>query len=266
MKNKKLIIILSIIGLLIIIAGYTLWANKRADHYSQVSRETKDVQEKILSLEKSIQFWPKTENVLALADIYISIGRNDLAGKIMLGRGDLEVLNKLGSLYLSEDKIEEAEKAFIKANNKDVNSESLKGLILVVLKKGDRGEAESYLNELKNLNAVSANCYASFVYLNDFQKAENTFIKAKKCNLYGIDEYFANHNKAQSPLYLRLEATNLYYSMGYLNLAEKDILSILRENNNYRDAHVLASKIYEKLGDQTKSDEHKKGAFEIDPF
>ncbi|RJO62332.1 hypothetical protein C4544_00325 [candidate division WS5 bacterium] len=270
MKNKRTILIaLLIISLFF---GYLLWANQRADYYSQISRlpaseasETNDTQKRVLALEKSVQLWPKTENILTLADLYISIGRNDLAKEIMVGRGDPRILNKLGNLYLGENKIEGAEKAFIKAKNKKINPESLKGLILVVLKKGDRGEVENYLNQLSDLDPNSAGCYSAFAYLNDFNKSKKAFAKAKSCNLYGIDKYFSTYNEAQNPLYLRLEAANLYYSTNYLNLAEKDILALIKEKDNYRDAHILASKIYEKSGDKAKADEYKQKALKIDP-
>ena len=266
--SKKRIIILTIITITLIgaIVGYLFWANQKADYYSQVSRETSDKQDKIINLEKSLTLWGKPENIIALADIYISIGRNDLAEKVMVGRGEVDILNKLGNLYLTENKVKEAENTFTKAKNKKLNSDSLKGLILVELKKGDRGGAESYLNQLTGLDSDSADCYASFVYLNDFKKAKDSFIKAKKCDLYGLDKYFTLYKETQNPLYLKLQAANLYYSQNYLNLAENDILAILAEKDNYRDAHVLASKIYEKLGDQVKTNEHKQKAQEIDPY
>lgn len=265
--NKKKIIILSIISIIVVgtLTGYLFWAYQRADHYADVSRETSDTQGKVLALEKSLTLWGKPENILSLADLYISIGQNDLAEKILLGRGEVDILNKLGNLYLSENKIKEAENTFTKAENKNINSNSLKGLIFVELKKGDRGVAENYLLKLSGLDAESASCYGAFVYLNNFKKAKENFTKAKSCDLYGLDKYFSTYNETQNPLYLRLEAANLYYSESYLSLAEKDILAILKEKDNYRDAHILASKIYESLGDQTRANEHKQKSQEIDP-
>ncbi len=263
--KKKIIIITVIVGVMLIFIEYLFWANKQADYYAQVSRETLDTQEQIVALKKSIQLWPKTENILTLTDLYISIGRNDLAEEIMAGRGDPDILNKLGNLYLSENKTNEAEKAFAKVKDKSLNSDSLKGLILVELKSGDRGVAENYLNKLANIDPVSAHCYYAFINLNNFEKANNAFKKTKNCTLYGIDEYFVEHKTSQNPLYLKLEAVNLYYSNGYLNMAEEDILALIKEKDNYRDAHILASKIYEEMGDQAKSDEHKQKALEIDP-
>lgn len=266
MKKKRLII-LAVVWVFIIgvLTGYLLWANKQADHYAQVSRETENKQERILALEKANQLWPKTENISSLADLYISIGRSDLAEKIMVGRGDPQILNKLGNLYLTEDKLNEAEKAFTKAKSKKRNSDSLIGLILVELKYGDRGEAEAYLNELRRLDTSSANCYGTFVYLNDFKKSKNSFEKEKDCNLYGVSQFFGTYKATQNPLYLKLQAANLYFSQGFLKLAEEDILAILKEKDNYRDAHVLVSKVYEKMGDSTKANEHKQKAAEIDP-
>jgi tetratricopeptide (TPR) repeat protein len=265
--NKKKIITLVIIVVLSIgtLTGYLFWSNYRADYYADNANKTSDNQEKILNLEKSTTLYPKTENIIALVDLYISTGHNNLAEKIMLSRGEVDILNKLGNLYLNENKIKEAENTFIKAKNKKVNSDSLKGLILVELKKSDRGVAENYLNQLVSLDSNSANCYGTFVYLIDFKKSENSFKKAKSCDLYGLDKYFVTFDEAQNPLYLRLEAVNLYYSQNYLNLAEKDILTILKEKDSYRDAHILASKIYEKLGNQAKANEHKQKAKQIDP-
>jgi len=266
MKTKKLIIIIAItISAIGALTGYLLFAMNRADYYAQASRETTDTQNKILALEKSVQLWPKTQNILTLTNLYISVGKNDLAEKIMVGRGDPQILNKLGNLYLTENKVKEAENTFAKAKNKKMNADPLKGLILVELKKGDRGVAESYLGQLESVDPDSASCYGSFVHLNDFKTAKNAFSKAKSCNLFGLDKYFAGYNEAQNPLYLRLQAANLYYSQGYLNLAEKDVLAILKEKDNYRDTHILAQKIYEKLGDQTKANGHKQKTLELDP-
>ena len=127
--------------------------------------------------EKSVQLWPKTNNILILSDLYISIGRNDLAEGIMADRGDPQILNKLGNLYLSENKINESEKAFAKSKNKSLNSDSLKGLILVELKRGDRGVAENYLDQLRKIDTASANCYDAFINLNNFNEAKSAFTK-----------------------------------------------------------------------------------------
>lgn len=263
MKNKKTILIVSLILLALII--YVFFANYRAEYYSKISRETPSTNEKILNLEKSYALWKKRDNILQLVDLYVSIGRDDLAEEIMVGRGEVDILNKLGNLYLTQNKIEEAENTFIKAKSKSPNSTSIKGLILVELKKGNRGVAESYLSQLAGLDPDSSSCYGAFVDLNDYNNAKNSFEKAKSCNLYGMYKYFASFREDQNPLYLKLEAANKYYSENYLNLAEKDALDVLREKENYRDAHVLASKIYEKLGDPAKSSEHKNRAQQIDP-
>lgn len=267
MNKKKITILIAIsvvtIGTLI---GYLFLTNQRADFYSRAANEASDKQSKILDLEKSIMLWKKTENILKLADLYISIARNDLAEKIMLDRGGVEILNKLGNLYLIENKIKEAENTFTKAKNKKLNPDSLKGLVLVELKKGDRGVAEKHLNQLTGLDSNAGNCYAAFVYLNDFKKAKGSFAKAKDCDLYNLDKYFGAYKETQNPHFLKLEAINLYYSQNYLNLSEKDIFALLKEKDNYRDAHILASKIYEKLGDQTKATEHKQKALQIDPL
>lgn len=265
-KKKITILIITSIGLIVTLTGYLFWANYRANYYAKTSSETSNKQEKILNLEKSTALYAKTENVLTLADLYTSIGRSDLAEQIMLGRGEVSILNKLGNLYLAENKTKEAENTFIKAKNKKVNSDSLKGLILVELKKGDRGVAEKYLGQLAGLDAESADCYGSFVYLNAFKKSKEAFVKAKSCDLYGLDQYFATYNEAQNPFYLKLEAVNLYYTQNYLNLAEKDILALIKEKDSYRDAHILASKIYEKLSNQAKATEHKQKALQIDPL
>ncbi len=264
--RKKKIVILTVTPIVLIgmLASYLFWANQRADYYANISNEASNKQEKILNLEKSLALWKKTGNILTLADLYISTGNSNLAKQIMVGRGEVDILNKLGNLYLNENKVKEAENTFIKAKNKNINSESLKGLILVELKKGDRGVTEGYLSQLSVLDQGSANCYASFVYLNDYNKAKDAYVKAKSCNLYGIDKYFASYKKTQNPLYLKLEAINLYYSQDYLNLAEKDILALIKEKDNYRDSHILASKIYEKLGNQAKTNEYKQKAEEID--
>lgn len=265
MNRKKITTLIVTAATLIgVLTGYLFWANYRADYYSRVSHETSVPQEKIIALEKSIALYAKPNNVLALANLYISIGQNDLAEKIMVGRGEVDILNKLGNLYLIGNKAKEAENTFVKAKNKKLNSDSLKGLILVELKRGDRGGVENYLSQLAGLDLDSSNCYASFVYLNDFKKAKNSFTKAKNCDLYGLDKYFFTYNDIQNPLYLKLEAADLYYSANYLKLAEGDTLALLKEKDNYRDAHVLASKIYEKLGDQAKANEHKQKALQID--
>jgi Tfp pilus assembly protein PilF len=264
-KKKAIILIMSAVCIVGLLTGYLFWTMNRADYYATVSRETSDTNEKVLALEKSLTLWEKPANILALADLYISIGRNDLSEQVMVGRGEVDILNKLGNLYLTENKVKEAENTFIKAKNKKINSDSLKGLMLVEAKYGDRGVAENYLSQLNGLDTNSANCYGSFLYLYDFSKSNNTFTKAKSCTLYGIDKYFSNFNETQSPLYLKLQASNLYYSQGFLNLAEKDILTILKEKNNYRDAHIMASKIYERKGDQTKANEHKQKVHELDP-
>ncbi len=266
MKKKKIIIIAFILaGLMIVLIGYLIWSYKKADYYAKVSHETSNRQTKILDLEKSITLWPKASNIIALSDLYIASGRNDLAEQIMVGRGDPQILNKLGNLYLSENQAEKAEKAFVKANNKKINSDSLKGLVLTQLKKGDRGEAEKYLGQLANLDQSSANCYASFMYLNNFDNAKKYFTKAKSCNLYGLDKYFATFNSAQNPFYLKLEASNLYYQNNYLQLALKDVLALEKEKENYRDAHILASKIYERLGNQTLANEQIQKVETLDP-
>lgn len=267
MNKKKITILVTVsLCLIIVLTGYLFWAHSRADYYVRTANTTSDTQSKILSLEKSLALWKKPENVLTLADLYISIGRDDLAEKIMLGRGEVDILNKLGNLYLTEDKVKESENTFTKAKAKSPNSTSIKGLILVELKKGDRGVAENYLSQLAGLDTDSASCYGAFIYLNDFTKARDAFSKAKSCDLYDLDKYFATYNEAQNPLYLRLEAANLYYAQNYLSLAEKDTLTILKEKDNYRDAHILASKIYEKLGDQAKANEHRQKAQQIDPY
>ncbi len=266
--NKKKITILIIISfaVTILLAGYLLWAHNRADYYARAANTAPGTQDKILDLEKSLTLWKKPENIMTLADLYVSIGRQDLAEQIMLGRGEVSILNKLGNLYLTENKVKEAENTFTKAKSKKVNPDSLKGLILVELKKSDRGVAENYLSQLAGLDAESADCYGSLIYLNDFIKAKDSFTKAKSCNLYSLDKYFTAYNETQNPLYLRLEAVNKYYSENYPNLAEKDILALMKEKDNYRDAHILASKIYEKLGDQAKTNEHKEKARQIDPI
>ena len=266
MKKKK-IIILSLIPILLVglSTGYFLWASGRADYYADVSRETNDKQAKILALEKSVELYPKPDNIITLADLYVSIGRDDLAEKIMVGRGEVQILNKLGNLYLDENKAQEAEDVFTKAKNKNLNPDSLKGLVLSQLQKGDRGEAENYLSQLSALDSDSSNCYAAFVYLNNFKKAENAFGKVKGCNIFGIDKYFAKRKDTQSPLYVKLEAANFYYEHNYLQLALSDTLALEREKDNYRDAYILSSKIYEKMGDQSKASEQGKKAAEIDP-
>lgn len=265
-KKKTIILIIIAAASIIILTGYMFWADSKASNYIKVSRETTVIQEKILALEKSLTLRGKPDNILPLANLYISIGKNDFAEKIMVGRGEVDILNKLGSLYLSENKVKEAENTFTKAKNKKSNSDSLKGLILVELKKGDRGVAENYLNQLSDLDPTSSSCYGAFVNLNDFNKAKNSFTKAKQCNLYDLDKYFATYKETQNPLYLRLQAINLYYSSNYLGLAEKDILALLKEKDNYRDAHIMASKIYDKMGDQAKANEHKQKAKELDPL
>lgn len=266
MNRKGIGIVIVIIALILAVVLFRVWAISRAEYYASVSRETSGTHDQILALEKSLLLNKKPENILTLADLYISIGHNDLAEKIMLGRGEVEVLNKLGNLYLKQNKTKEAENTFTKAKYKNNNSDSLKGLILAMLKKGDRGVAKSYLNELSVMDPDSANCYASFAYLNDFKKAKDAFTKAKSCNLHGLDKYFATYNERGNPLYLRLEAVNLYYAENYLNLADKDILALLKEKDNYRDAHILASKIYEKFGNQIKANKHKQKALRSDPL
>ncbi len=274
--NKKLIIIpLVTVAIIVLTVGYFLWANQRADYYADVSRETNDKQTEILALEKSVELYPKPDNIISLADLYVSIGRDDLAEKIMVGRpvlmsflrgrGEVQILNRLGNLYLDENKTQDAENVFTKAKNKDLNPDSLKGLVLSQLQKGDRGEAENYLSQLSALDSDSSNCYAAFVYLNNFKKAENAFGKVKGCNIFGIDKYFAKRKDTQSPLYLKLEAANFYYEHNYLQLALNDTLALEREKDNYRDAYILGSKIYEKIGDQSKASEQGKKAVEIDP-
>ncbi len=274
--NKKLIIIpLVTVAIIVLTVGYFLWANQRADYYADVSRETNDKQTEILALEKSVELYPKPDNIISLADLYVSIGRDDLAEKIMVGRpvlmsflrgrGEVQILNRLGNLYLDENKTQDAENVFTKAKNKDLNPDSLKGLVLSQLQKGDRGEAENYLSQLSALDSDSSNCYAAFVYLNNFKKAENAFGKVKDCNIFGIDKYFAKRKDTQSPLYLKLEAANFYYEHNYLQLALNDTLALEREKDNYRDAYILGSKIYEKIGDQSKASEQGKKAVEIDP-
>jgi len=274
MNRKNIGIVLVIAAIILAAVLFRVWAISRADYYADVSSfdsaqdklTTSDMQTKILTLEKSLLLNKKPENILTLADLYISIGKSDLAEKIMLGRGEVDILNKLGGLYLSQNKTKEAESAFVKAKNKNKNSESIKGLILVVLKKGDRGVAENYLRELSVIDPDSVNCYASFTYLNDFKKAKDTFAKAKSCTLYGLDKYFTTYNESQNPLYLRLEAANLYYSQDYLNLAEEDILALLKEKDNYYNGHMLASKLYERLENQPKTNYHKQKAKKIDPL
>lgn len=265
--NKKRIIILVVISVITVglLTGYLFWANQRASFYANNADAAPDKQEKILNLEKSLTLWKKPENIISLSELYISIGRNDLAEKIMLGRGEVDVLNKLGSLYLIENKVVEAENTFTKAKNKKLNADSLKGLILTELKKGDRGVAENYLSKLSEFDINSANCYGGFVNLDDFKKAKDSYTKVKSCNLHDVDKHFATFNDAQNPVYLKLETVNLYYSQNYLNLAEKDILALLKEKDNFRDAHILASKIYEKLGNQSKSTEHAQKALQLDP-
>ncbi len=265
MKKKKFIIIVLVVLVTGLGVGYFIWASQRANYYLNVSRETSDKQEEILDLEKSVALHPRTENIIPLADLYISINRNDLAERIMVGRGEVQILNKLGNLYLDENKTIDAENAFTKAENKTSNPDSLKGLVLVELKKGDRGVAEDYLRQLTQLDSDSANCYASFVYLNDFKKSENDFEEAKECNLYGLDKYFKEYKAGQNPLFLKLEAANEYYANNYLALALSDTLALRRENSRYRDAYILAAKIYEKLGDQKNADDQKQKAFQIDP-
>ena len=267
MNKKRVTILVGISVVLVgILAGYLFWANYRSDYYSKVSRETSDKQGKILALEKSVTLWQKPENISSLADLYLSIGRNDLAEQIIMDRGEVDILNKLGTLYLNENKVKEAENTFTKAKYKKVNSDSLKGLVLVELKKGDREVAEKYLLQLSDLDTGSANCYASFVYLNDSKKARDSFEKSKSCDLYDLSKYFATYREGQNPLYLKLGAVNKYYSENFLNLAEKDILALIKEKDDYRDAHTLAAKIYEKLGNQTKSKEEQDKAKHIDPI
>ncbi len=266
MKKKKIIITaLILVGFLVIFTGYVIWSYKKADYYAKVSRETNDRQIKTEDLEKSIELWPKESNIITLADLYIASGRSDLAEQIMVGRGETDILNKLGDLYLSENQSEKAEKAFVKANNKKVNSESLKGLVLTQLKKGNRGGAENYLEQLYNIDQDSASCYASFTYLNNFDIAKKYFTKAKACNLFDLNKYFSRYNSSQNPFYLRLEASNIYFQNNYLQLALKDILALEKEKENYRDAYILGFKIYEKLGDKAKENRQKLKVIQIDP-
>lgn len=263
MKNKKRILLG--ITLIALLAGFLTFSYYRSNYYAQLALKADTSDEKILNLEKSLSLWERKENILKLADLYKSIGRTDLAEGIMVGRGEVEVLNKLGNLYLEQNKLKEAENTFTKAKVKSPNSTAIKGLILVELKKGDRGVLQGYYTQLSSLDTEAADCYAAYIYLNEFEKAKNSFAKAKSCNIFDLEEYFQGHSTLQNPLYLRLEAARLYYNENYLSLAEKDILSLIKDKEDYRDAHLLASKIYEKLGDTLKSNEYKEKAHKLDP-
>jgi len=262
-RNKKTLKIIFLLGIfLLLVVGYVLFALNRSNHYFLRAKQSANLQDKRLLLEKSVQLYPNEQNLSYLADTYISLGSDDLAEKIMVGRGEVNILNKLGNLYLSENKIPEAENTFGKGKD---NRDSLKGLILAKLKRGDRGEAEGYLSRLQKINPVEADCYASFLNLSEFKKAQNYYSKIENCDLPGLEKYFSEHKEGQNPYFLKLEAANQYYAQNYLKLAENDDLALLKEKGDYRDAYLLATKIYAKMGDQTKSDENKQKALKIDP-